>query len=122
MGRIDLKRQHSGTSQKSEMSYTRSHPSYSSQEIKQKLQEIGQLVGRGVLVTKAIRQIGIAESTYYRWRASFHCDKVSDLAESAPSEMARLKILETENNRLRSVLTDLMIERQILKEVVFRKI
>jgi putative transposase len=56
----------------------------------------------------AIRSIGVTEVTYYRWRSEYGGLK-SD-------QVKRLKDLETENARLRKVVSDLMLDKLILQE------
>jgi transposase-like protein len=59
-------------------------------------------------VVEAIRSIGITEVTYYRWRQEYGGLK-SD-------QVKRLKDLETENARLRKVVSDLTLDKLILQE------
>ena len=56
----------------------------------------------------AVRQIGVTEVTYYRWRQEFGGLK-SD-------QVKRLKELETENSRLRRAISDLTLDKLILQE------
>ena len=55
-----------------------------------------------------IRQIGVGEATYYRWRQEFGGLKTD--------QVKRLKDLETENNRLRRAVSDLTLDKLILQE------
>ena len=59
-------------------------------------------------MAEAIRSIGVTEVTYYRWR--------SDYGGLKSDQVKRLKDLEAENNRLRRAVSDLTIEKLILKE------
>jgi transposase-like protein len=59
-------------------------------------------------VADAVRQIGVTEVTYYRWRQEFGGLK-SD-------QVKRLKELETENSRLRRAISDLTLDKLILQE------
>ncbi len=59
-------------------------------------------------VADAIRQIGVSEVTYYRWRQEFGGLKIS--------QVKRLKELETENARLRRAVSDLTLDKVILQE------
>ena len=56
----------------------------------------------------AIRQIGIVEQTYYRWRRQYGGMGVDQLKE--------LKRLQKENERLRRAVSDLTLDKLILKE------
>ena len=78
------------------------------EEIVAKLREVDVLVSRGQNIAEAIRQIGVSEVTYYRWRQEFGGLK-SD-------QVKRLKELETENSRLRKAVSDLTLDKLILQE------
>ena len=56
----------------------------------------------------AIRQIGVVEQTYYRWRKKYGGIGVDQLKE--------LKRLQKENERLRRAVSDLTLDKLILKE------
>ena len=56
----------------------------------------------------AIRQIGVSEGTYYRWRQEFGGLKTE--------QVKRLKDLELENSRLRKAVSDLTLDKLILQE------
>jgi putative transposase len=78
------------------------------EEIVAKLRQVDVLVSQGQSTADAIRQIGVSEFTYYRWRQEFGGLK-SD-------QVKRLKELETENNRLRRAVSDLALDKLILQE------
>ena len=56
------------------------------------------------------RQIGVSEATYYTWKKKF--------GDLGVSELKRLKMLEDENARLKRIVADLTLNKQILQEVV----
>ena len=78
------------------------------EEIVGKLRQVEVLVGQGKPVAEAIRAIGVTEPTYYRWRAEYGGLKLD--------QVRRLKQLEQENGRLRRAVSDLTLEKLILKE------
>jgi putative transposase len=78
------------------------------EEIVTKLRQVDVLVSQGQGIADAIRQIGVSEVTYYRWRQEFGGLK-SD-------QVKRLKDLETENTRLRRAVSDLTLDKLILTE------
>ena len=78
------------------------------EEIVAKLRQVDVLTSQGRSVAEAVRSIGVTEVTYYRWRQEYGGLK-SD-------QVKRLKELETENARLRKAVSDLMLEKLILKE------
>jgi putative transposase len=78
------------------------------EEIVAKLRQVDVLTSQGRAVSEAVRTIGVTEVTYYRWRQEYGGLK-SD-------QIKRLKELETENARLRKAVSDLTLEKLILKE------
>ena len=81
---------------------------HTAEEIVSKLRQVDVLTAQGRTVAEAIRQIGVTEVTYYRWRNEYGGLK-SD-------QEKRLKELEVENARLRRAVSDLTLEKLILKE------
>ena len=78
------------------------------EEIVAKLRQVDVLVSQGVSVADAVRQIGVTEVTYYRWRQEYGGLKLD--------QVKRLKELELENSRLRKAVSDLTLDKLILKE------
>jgi putative transposase len=78
------------------------------EEIVTKLRQVEVLTAQGRPVAEAIRSIGVTEVTYYRWRQEYGGLK--------GDQVKRLKELETENARLRRAVSDLTLEKLILKE------
>jgi transposase-like protein len=81
---------------------------HTAEEIVSKLRQVDVLTAQGRTVAEAIRQIGVTEVTYYGWRNEYGGLK-SD-------QVKRLKELEMENARLRRAVSDLTLEKLILKE------
>ena len=78
------------------------------EEIVAKLRQVDVLVSQSQNIADAIRQIGVSEVTYYRWRQEFGGLKTE--------QVKRLKELETENSRLRKAVSDLTLDKLILQE------
>lgn len=78
------------------------------EEIVAKLRQVDVLVWQGTAVADAVRQIGVTEVTYYRWRQEYGGLKLD--------QVKRLKQLELENARLRKAVSDLTLDKLILKE------
>src|SRR6058998_2805497 len=78
------------------------------EEIVAKLRQVDVLVSQGHNIADAIRQIGVSEVTYYRWRQEFGGLKTD--------QVKRLKELETENSRLRKAVSDQTLDKLILQE------
>ena len=81
---------------------------HKAEEIVAKLRQVDGLTAQGRPVAEAVRSIGVTEVTYYRWRSEYGGLK--------GDQVKRLKELEAENNRLRRAVSDLTIEKLILKE------
>ena len=63
----------------------------------------------GTNVGEVCRKMGISEATFFRWKGGL-----------MPSEVKKLRLLEEENARLRKVLADLTLDKEMLQEVVRR--
>jgi transposase-like protein len=81
---------------------------YTPEEIVAKLRQVDVLVSQGQNIADAVRQIGVSEVTYYRWRQEFGGLKTE--------QVKRLKELEMENSRLRKAVSDLTLDKLILQE------
>jgi transposase-like protein len=78
------------------------------EEVVAKLRQVDVLAAQGTPIADAIRQIGVTEVTYYRWRQEYGGLK--------RDQVKRLKELELENARLRKAVSDLTLDKLILKE------
>ena len=81
---------------------------YKPEEIVAKLRQVDVLVSQGQPVAEAVRSIGVTPFTYYRWRREYGGLKTD--------QVKRLKELEKENERLRKAVSDLTLEKLILRE------
>ena len=86
---------------------------YRPEEIVIKLRQVEVLQSQGTAATDAIRQIGVSEVTYYRWRKEYR--------GMAICQLKRLKEVEKENQRLRKAVSDLTLDKLILKEAISGK-
>ncbi len=68
----------------------------------------------GTRVEEVCRKAGISEATYYNWRKKY--------GGLMPSEMKRLKQLAEENQRLKKLVADLSLDKEMLQDVIRRKI
>ena len=78
------------------------------EEIVSKLRQVEVLQGQGMKIADAVRQIGITQQTYYRWRKEY--------GGMNRNQLKRLKELEKENARLRRAVSDLTLDKLILTE------
>ena len=69
---------------------------------------------QGTSVEEVCRKAGISEATYYNWRKKY--------GGLMPSEMKRLKQLDEENRRLKKLVADLSLDKEMLQDVIRRKI
>jgi putative transposase len=81
---------------------------HKAEEIGANLRQVEVLTAQGKPVPETIRSIGVTEVTYYRWRSEYGGLK--------GDQVKRLKELEAENTRLRRAVSDLTLEKLILKE------
>ena len=82
---------------------------YSPEQIVGILRQIEVEVATAEAHRQACREAGITEQTYYRWRKEYGGLKLE--------QARRMKELEKENARLRRLVTELSLEKQILKDV-----
>jgi putative transposase len=68
----------------------------------------------GVPVKDVIRKYGISEQTFYRWKKKY--------GGLGASELQQLKQLREENRRLKGLVADLTLDKQILQEVLSKKV
>jgi putative transposase len=68
----------------------------------------------GLPVAEICRKAGISQATYFNWKKRYD--------GMTPPEMRRLKQLEDENNKLRKLVADLSLDREMLQDVIRRKI
>jgi putative transposase len=81
---------------------------HAAEEIINKLREAEVLQAKGMSIEEVIRQLGVSDATYYKWRKEYGGLRVD--------QAKRLKEMEQENTRLRKVVADLSIDNAILKE------
>ena len=68
----------------------------------------------GVPVAEICRKAGLSQAAYFNWKKKY--------AGMMPSEMKRLKQLEDENSRLKKIVADLSLDREMLQDVIRRKL
>ena len=68
----------------------------------------------GLPVVEICRKAGISQATYFSWKKRYE--------GLTPPEMWRLKQLEDENTKLRKLVADLSLDREMLQDVIRRKI
>jgi len=78
------------------------------EEIVVKLRQVEVLMWQGMPRIDAIRQISVTEQTYYRWKKKY--------GGMGTEQLKELKRLQKENERLRRAVSDLTLDKLILKE------
>ena len=68
----------------------------------------------GTKVKEVIRKLGITEQTFYRWKRQY--------GGLGPSELRKLRLLETENKKLKQMVADLSLDKAMLQEVIEKKL
>jgi transposase-like protein len=82
---------------------------FTPEQIVSLLRQIEVAVAHGKTVPLACKDAGISEQSYYRWRKEY--------GGLGVEKAKRLKELEKENARLRRLVADLALEKQILKDI-----
>jgi len=67
----------------------------------------------GTPVAEVCRKMGITEQTFYRWKKKY--------LGMGVSEVRRLRILEEENRKLKQLVADLSLDKQMLQDVLRKK-
>lgn len=68
----------------------------------------------GTTVEEVCRKTGISTATFYTWKKKY--------GGLMPSEMKRLRQLEEENARLKRIVADLSLDKEMLQDVIKRKL
>jgi putative transposase len=82
---------------------------HSPEQIIRKLEDAGRRLTAGQSVAQVCQALEVSEATYHRWRNQYGGMKAE--------EAKRLKELEVENARLKKMVADLMLDKEMLKEI-----
>ena len=82
---------------------------YKPEQIVNLLRQVEVVIANGKTTSQACRDAGITAQTYYRWRKEFGGLKLD--------QARRLKELEKENSRLKRLVAELSLEKQVLRDV-----
>lgn len=83
---------------------------YTPEQIIKKLREVEVFTAKGMKITEAIRQIGVSEQTFYRWKKEYGGMRVE--------QAKKLRDIEKENMRLKRLVAEKELDIQILKEAI----
>ena len=79
------------------------------EQIVSKLRQIEVLTAQGRSAALACKDAGVSQQSYYRWRKEYGGLEID--------QAKRMKELERENQRLKRVVADLSVEKQVLKDI-----
>ena len=85
-------------------------PRFTEQQIAQALRQAEQ----GTTAADVCRRLGVSEATFYAWKKRY--------AGMGVAELRRVRQLEDENRRLKQVVADLTLDKQMLQEVLQKKV
>jgi len=83
---------------------------YSAEQIIHMLRQAEIKLAAGKVTGEVARELGISEQTYYRWRKLYGGMQIS--------QAKKLKDLERENTRLKKLVADLSVDKDILEEAL----
>jgi len=86
---------------------------HSPEQIIAKLRQAEAELGNGLSIAQVCQKLAVSENTFHRWRAQYGGMKADDAK--------RLKELEQENARLKRLVAELALDKQMLQEVVQKK-
>lgn len=84
-------------------------PRFTEQQVAQALRQAEQ----GTSAAEVCRKLGVSEATFYAWKKRY--------AGMGLAELRRVRQLEDENRRLKQVVADLTLDKQMLQEVLQKK-
>jgi putative transposase len=85
-------------------------PRFTEQQVAQALRQAEQ----GTSAAEVCRKLGVSEATFYAWKKRY--------AGMGIAELRRVRQLEDENRRLKQVVADLTLDKQMLQEVLQKKV
>ena len=79
------------------------------EEVVAKLRQADEALAKGTPIAEVARSLGVSEVTLHRWRAEY--------GAMDRDAVRRMKELEKENGRLKRLVADLSLEKQVLKDI-----
>lgn len=80
------------------------------EQIITKLRKVEALTAQGQTVAEAVKHIDVSEQTYYRWKRQY--------GGMRRDQLKRLKELEKQNARLKKLVAELSLDKDILQEAL----
>jgi putative transposase len=104
---------------------------HSAEEITAKLRQADELMTRGQSQAQACKALGVSVMTYHRWRKQqppkgseglaplgTTVQTIESIGPSASADQRRIDELRIENERLRRIVTDLLLEKVKIEEQI----
>jgi putative transposase len=85
----------------------------SAEQIQRLLKEADRDLAKGMRVGDVCRKLGVSQNTYFNWRRRQQ--------PTEPDDALRVRELESEVDRLKVLVADLMLDKQMLQEVAKKK-
>jgi putative transposase len=82
-------------------------------QIQQVLREADRDLAKGLTLGDVCRKLGISQTTYHRWRQRFDSTQIDDAR--------RVRELTVEVDRLKQLVAELMLDKQMLQDVAKKK-
>jgi putative transposase len=82
-------------------------------QIRQLLRDVDRDLAKGLTVEHVCRKHGVSENTYYRWRQRHDPDRADDAR--------RVRELQVEVERLKRLVAELLLDKQMLQDVAKKK-
>ena len=83
------------------------------EQIERLLREADRDLSKGLTIGDCCRKVGISQNTYYRWRLRFDSAKMD--------EGRRIRELETEVERLKLLVAELLLDKKMLQDIAKKK-
>ncbi len=83
---------------------------HSPEQVIRKLREADRMLSEGKTIAEVCQQLEVVEATFHRWRNQYGGMKADDAKQ--------LKELQVENGRLKKLVADLTLDKQILEETL----
>lgn len=80
------------------------------EDVIKKVREGEAALGKGIAVEEICRQLAVSEATWHRWRHRY--------GGLTQTEARRLRVLEVENTRLKSLVAQYALDKEILQEAL----
>ena len=83
---------------------------HSPEQVIRKLREADRMLSEGKTIAEVCQQLEVVEATFHRWRNQYGGMKADDAKQ--------LKELQVENGRLKKLVADLTLDKQLLEETL----